>query len=89
MRKPLARLLVAALLTASAVLTVTVLVPAPTALAIAGPGVCSYYSDATFTTVVGARGTACCGEVVNWGVTTAYRRCHVVYCTDVLCPIFE
>ncbi|MFY9824414.1 MAG: DUF6289 family protein [Thermoanaerobaculia bacterium] len=54
--------------------------------AIAGPSVCSYYSDATFTTVVGARGTGCCGETISWGITTPYQRCQRLYCTDQLCP---
>jgi hypothetical protein len=49
-------------------------------------GVCTYYSDATFTTVVGARGTGCCGEVVNWGIITPYRKCQNIYCLDVICP---
>lgn len=52
-------------------------------------GVCAYYSDATFTTVVGARGTGCCGSVINWGITTPYRRCEQIYCPDVVCPIYE
>jgi hypothetical protein len=50
------------------------------------PGVCVYYSDDTFSEVVGARGTACCGEIINWGVTTKFKRCEQVYCLDVLCP---
>ena len=49
-------------------------------------GVCTYYSDATFTTVVGARGTGCCGEQVSWGIITSFRKCHIVYCLDVICP---
>ena len=35
-------------------------------------GVCTYYKDATYKKVVGARGTGCCGAVINWGVTSAY-----------------
>ncbi len=54
--------------------------------ALFGPGVCTYYSDAKYKTVVGARGTGCCGEIINWGVTTKYVRCQVLYCLDVLCP---
>jgi uncharacterized protein DUF6289 len=49
-------------------------------------GVCSYYSDATYTTVVGARGTGCCGAVINWGVVTPYKRCQTLLCPDVVCP---
>ena len=56
------------------------------AVIIAGPYVCAYYSDATYTTVVGARGTGCCGAVINWGITTPYVQCQKLYCPDVLCP---
>lgn len=49
-------------------------------------GVCTYYSSKTYKTVVGARGTGCCGEVINWGVVTQYRKCDTLYCTDQLCP---
>jgi hypothetical protein len=58
----------------------------PKSDAIAGPGVCTYYKDATFRKVVGARGTGCCGAVINWGVTSAYKKCEVLYCTDQICP---
>jgi hypothetical protein len=53
---------------------------------IVAPGVCSYYSDAKYKTVVGARGTGCCGEVISWGVVTKYVKCQKLYCLDVLCP---
>jgi hypothetical protein len=49
-------------------------------------GIWVYYSDATYTTVVGARGTACCGEVVNWGITTKYKRFERIYCPTGICP---
>ncbi len=53
----------------------------------AGGGyVCSYYSDATYKKVVGARGSGCCGEPISWGVVTAYKRCQVLICTDQICP---
>jgi hypothetical protein len=58
----------------------------PKADAIAGPGVCTYYSDAKYKTAVGARGTGCCGEVISWGVTSKYMKCQRLYCLDVLCP---
>ncbi len=58
----------------------------PKAEALFGPGVCTYYSDAKYKTVVGARGTGCCGEVISWGVTTKYYKCQVLYCLDVICP---
>ena len=51
-----------------------------------GPNVCSYYSNATYKTVVGARGTGCCGTVISWGITTPYKKCQVIYCTQAICP---
>ena len=60
--------------------------PTAEAIVIAGPSVCVYYSNATYKTVVGARGTGCCGEVISWGITTKYVRCERLYCLDVLCP---
>jgi hypothetical protein len=56
------------------------------AVVIAGPHVCTYYKDAKFKTVVGARGEGCCGEVISWGTTSPYVRCERLYCLDVLCP---
>jgi hypothetical protein len=53
---------------------------------IVAPGVCAYYSDAKYKTVVGARGTGCCGEVISWGIVTKYKKCERLYCLDVLCP---
>jgi hypothetical protein len=32
-----------------------------------------YYSDATYTTVIGGRITDCCGETVFWGQYSTYR----------------
>jgi hypothetical protein len=58
----------------------------PKADALIGPGVCTYYSNATYKTAVGARGTGCCGTVINWGVTSAYKKCQNLYCTDQICP---
>jgi len=58
----------------------------PTADAIGGPSVCAYYSNASYTTVVGARGTGCCGTIISWGITTKYKKCEVLYCTQGLCP---
>jgi hypothetical protein len=49
-------------------------------------GVCVYYSSANYKTAVGARGTGCCGAVINWGVTSAYKKCENIYCTDQICP---
>ena len=61
-------------------------IPSTDAVIIAGPYVCSYYKDASFRKVVGARGTGCCGEPISWGITTPYVRCQKLYCLDVLCP---
>jgi hypothetical protein len=58
----------------------------PKSDALFGPGVCVYYSDAKYKTAVGARGTGCCGSVINWGVTSAYKKCEILYCTDQICP---
>ncbi|HEX4952979.1 MAG TPA: DUF6289 family protein [Thermoanaerobaculia bacterium] len=81
---------VALLLGIVLVLLAAVLVlPSREAEAIAGPGICVYYSDATFTQVVGARGTGCCEEPISWGVTTLYRRCEQLLCPDVICPIYQ
>jgi hypothetical protein len=49
-------------------------------------GVCTYYSDNTFTHVIGARGTGCCGEVINWGSVSQFRVCERIFCTDIVCP---
>jgi hypothetical protein len=58
----------------------------PKSDAFIGLGVCTYYNDATYKKVVGARGTGCCGTVINWGVTSAYKKCETIYCTDQICP---
>jgi hypothetical protein len=39
---------------------------------------CYYYSDSTFTHLVGARGKDCCGNPIDWGVTSPYVRCEPV-----------
>ena len=56
------------------------------AVVIAGPHLCTYYSNSSYTTAVGGRGTGCCNTVISWGVTSPYSRCERLYCTDVLCP---
>jgi len=48
--------------------------------------VCAYYSNSSYTTVVGARGNGCCGSVINWGIVTPYKKCQTMYCTDQICP---
>lgn len=71
---------------AVAVLAVWTITSAPTEAAIVGPGVTVYYSNATYTTVVGAKGTGCCGSVINWGITTKWKKFEKIYCPDVVCP---
>jgi len=41
---------------------------------------CDYYSDATYTTVVGSYTKLCNGQIVIWGTQTPYARCHNEYC---------
>ncbi len=60
--------------------------PKSDAVIVTGPGVWKYYSDATYRTVVGARGTGCCGEPISWGVVTQFKKFERLYCTDVICP---
>ena len=36
---------------------------------------CTYYSDASHTTVVGQYGKDCCNNTVAWGVKTQYSVC--------------
>jgi len=54
--------------------------------ALAGPAVCTYYKDASYRKAVGGRGTGCCGAIINWGVTSAYKKCDTLLCTDQICP---
>jgi len=74
---------IAALVVVAGVVGYLALLPEPKAMP--SPGVCTYYSNAKFRTVVGQFGTGCCGEVISWGVITPYRRCEQVYCLDVWC----
>jgi hypothetical protein len=60
--------------------------PSSDAVIVVGPGVWVYYSSASYTTVVGARGTGCCGSVINWGITTKWKKFEKIYCPDVVCP---
>src|SRR5262245_49752861 len=52
----------------------------------AGPGFCTYYSDASHTTVVGYSSVGCCGETSQSGTITPYAVCQRVYCPAVVCP---
>ena len=36
---------------------------------------CTYYSDATYTTVVGQYGYDCCNNYVSWGKTSSFYVC--------------
>ena len=75
------------LLAIAAIVTLGVLVAtAPSAEAISGPAICSYYNNAAHKKVVGARGTGCCGEPISWGITTIYFHCEQLLCPQVLCP---
>ena len=54
--------------------------------AIALPGTTAYYSDATYTTIVGADTWGCCGQHSSWGTTSKYKKFYRLYCLDVICP---
>jgi hypothetical protein len=80
------RVLIAAFALAVGVSAYVATLPSSDAVVFGGPNVCTYYNNAQHTTVVGARGTGCCGSVINWGVTSAYKVCQTIYCTDQICP---
>ncbi|MPY91011.1 MAG: hypothetical protein GEU99_24250 [Luteitalea sp.] len=46
------------------------------------PKVCFYYSDDTFTELVGAHGTGCGGGVIDWGSISPYKVCALLHCPD-------
>ena len=75
------RSVIAAAVLVAAVVGVLAVLPEAEAFA----GICTYYSNASKTQVVGQRGADCCGNPVNWGIVTAYRTCEgPVYC--IWCP---
>ncbi len=82
------RRIVLALLLLAAVAAVGLTAPRSVS-AIGLPGYCQYYSDATYTTVVGSRSIGCCGQVTTTGTVTPYVRCQRVYCPAVVCPVLE
>lgn len=67
------RFMLAALSLATAI-TATTVVMAPSSEAAPGPN-CTYYSDASHTTVVGKFGKDCCNNVIAWGVRTNFVQC--------------
>ena len=68
------RRLVFASLVLSVVLVGVVTLLAPVSQA-APSGNCTYYSNASYNTVVGQYGYDCCNNYVAWGVKTKYSRC--------------
>lgn len=54
-----------------------------------GPGFCTYYSDASHTTVVGHSSNGCCGEHSQSGTITQFAVCERVFCPAVVCPQTE
>jgi len=78
------RVAIAAFVFVAGALVYLALLPKPEAMFT--PGVCTYYSSAKYKTVVGQRGTGCCGSTINWGTVTEFRKCEQMWCTDVLCP---
>ena len=71
------------LLLVLAVVAVATLAAAPVTEAIQN-GLCTYYNNAQHSQVVGQRGFDCCGNPVNWGITSSFVFCHQEYC--VWCP---
>jgi len=71
------------LLLVLAVVTLAALAAAPVTEA-ALTGLCTYYNNAQHSQVVGQRGKDCCGNPVNWGITSSFFECHQEYC--VWCP---
>ncbi len=65
-------ILVTALLSVMVFASVVLVVPSSQA---APASNCTYYSNASKTTVVGKFGRDCCNNPVAWGVKTAYKTC--------------
>lgn len=70
MTKTFRKLALAALVSGAAVFATTT---APTEAATSNN--CTYYSDASHTTVVGQYGKDCCNNTVAWGTKTQYSVC--------------
>jgi Family of unknown function (DUF6289) len=67
-----------------AVLTLAIVASAPQPAYAALQGLCTYWSSAAHSQVVGQRGKDCCGNPVSWGTTSAFVECHQEYC--IWCP---
>lgn len=82
------RLLVGSLVVVLALcaMSFVLLATTPTAEAVGLPGVTTFYSNATYTTVVGRETNGCCGEYSFWGQRTKFKKFERFYCLDVLCP---
>jgi hypothetical protein len=55
------------------------------AIGCAAPGVTTYYTDASRTTIAGREVRGCCGEYSFTGRRTRFYRCDRFECLDVLC----
>jgi hypothetical protein len=71
MNKTIRKAVLAALLVGAATVAATT---APVSEA-SPAGNCTFYSDASHTTVVGRRGKDCCNNTVNTGTTSSYYSC--------------
>jgi hypothetical protein len=80
------KLAVAFLMLLAVMIVGTMSVHKAEAVFFAGPGYCTYYSDASHTTVVGHSSNGCCGEHSQSGTITPYAVCERVYCPAVICP---
>ncbi|MFL6196823.1 MAG: hypothetical protein ACJ75H_21750 [Thermoanaerobaculia bacterium] len=58
---------------------------AQSAICAFSPVIRTYYSNATYTTVVGQRGRDCACEPVFWGVTSAYVKSQTLCCSVNTC----
>lgn len=67
------------------VLALTVLATTPRPAEAASNKNCTYFSDASHSTVVGQRGVDCCGNSIDSGVTSPYVVCEPVP-VCVWCP---
>lgn len=72
-RKDVLRAIAAAAVLGVMALAIGVLFTPVTEAAPAGN--CTYYSNASYTTVVGQYGYDCCNNPVAWGKKTKYARC--------------